>query len=153
MANTYTQLHVHIVFSVRRREAMIQEQFRDELQKYMTGIIRKKHKLLAIYCMPDHVHILVGLNPIHSISELVREVKANSSKWINDKGILPVRFEWQKGYGAFSYSKTHVDNVIRYINRQPEHHRSKTYHQEYMDQLNRFGIEYDPRYVFDLEAQ
>ncbi len=106
MPNTYTQIHIQLVFAVRFRESVIGAAWKEELYRYMTGIVqRREHKLLVINGMPDHVHLLLGLRPEQSISELVQEIKANSSKWINEKRFLRARFEWQSGYGAFSYSK------------------------------------------------
>ena len=116
MGDTYTQLYIQIVFAVKSRQGFIRESFRDELEKYMCGIMRKKsHKPLAIYCMPDHIHFLVGLNPAQSISDLVKELKNSSSNFIKDKKFVPENFYWQGGYGAFSYSKSQLDNVIQYV--------------------------------------
>lgn len=150
MPNTYTQIYIHLVFAVKSRENKILETFRIELEKYITGVIRnRKHKLLAIYCMPDHAHILVGINPEQSISDLVRDIKANSSKFINDKKFLRQKFSWQYGYGAFSYSRSQLDNVIKYINNQPKHHKKQTFKEEYLEILKKFEIEYDERYLFE----
>lgn len=150
MSNTYTKIYIHLVFAVKNRENKIKESFRIELEKYITGVIRnRKHKLLAIYCMPDHAHILVGLNPDQSISNLVRDIKANSSKFINEKRFLNQKFNWQYGYGAFSYSRSHLDNVIKYINNQPVHHKKRTFKEEYLDILKKFEIKYDDKYLFE----
>ena len=151
MANTYTQIHIQIVFTVKGRENLIAERNREELQKYITGIINgEKQKLLAIYCMPDHIHALIGLRPDISISELVRKIKSNSSKFINNTKWIKGKFSWQQGYGAFSYSKNDLPNVIRYINNQPEHHKKKSFREEYADLLRKFEIEYDAKYLFDF---
>ena len=151
MANTYTQIYIHYVFVVKRRENMIKESFREELQKYMTGIIKNHRNLcFAIYCMPDHTHILVGLNPSQSISDLARELKANSSKWINEKGFLKNKFNWQVGYGAFSYGQSQVQTVVEYINNQPAHHRKTTFREEYIDFLSKFRVDYKEEYLFEF---
>jgi len=149
MPNTYTQIHIQFVFAVKNRTAVIAKLWKDELYKYMTGIIQNKgHKLLAINGVEDHIHILVGLRPNESISDLMREVKSNSSKWVKEKGYTQGKFEWQEGYGAFSYSKSQVSNVISYIENQEEHHRKQTFHEEYINILKKFDVEYDERYVF-----
>jgi REP element-mobilizing transposase RayT len=150
MANTYTQLLIQLVFAVKHREAQIHEDIRESLEKYLAGIIQNnKHKLLAIYCMPDHCHILVGLHPGQSISDLVRDVKASSAKWLNENNYTRSKFNWQEGYGAFSYSKRQLDVVVNYILNQPRHHRKKTFKEEYIDFLKKFNVEHDNRYLFD----
>ena len=150
MANTYTQLYVHLVFAVKNRAASVPESVRDEVQKYLCGIAQNAgHKPLAIYCMPDHLHLLVGLNPDHTIAELVRLLKANSSKWLNENKLLPHRFEWQRGYGAFSYARSQLDAVVNYILTQPAHHQKISFQEEYIAFLERFGIAYDTSYLFD----
>jgi len=149
MANTYTQIHIQYVFTVQNRHCMIAESWREELYKYITGIIQKNnHKLLAINGMPDHIHILIGLRPAQSISDLIQDVKGYSSKWINDKRFVNGKFSWQEGYGAFSYSKSELPNVITYINNQQEHHKRKTFTEEYLELLKKFEIDYDDRFVF-----
>jgi len=150
MANTYTQIYVHIVFAIKGRENFIKESFREELQKYISGIINnKKQKLYAIYCMPHHIHILVSIQPDISISDLVRDIKANSSSFINEKG-LNRKFNWQNGFGAFSYSKSQVTVVCDYIMNQKNHHQKKTFEQEYFEFLRKYEVEYDERYVFEF---
>lgn len=147
---TYTQIHIQLIFAVKFRDALIQNHWKNELYKYITGIIRHhNHKLLSINGMSDHIHILVGLRPNQALSELVNQIKSNSSKWINEKRFCNVRFEWQKGYGAFSYSKSQVVDVINYINNQEIHHQKKSFKQEYLDFLNKFEIEYNQEYVFN----
>lgn len=147
---TYSQIHIQLIFAVKFRDALIQNDWKEELYKYMTGIIQhNNHKLLSINGMPDHIHILIGLRPNQALSELVNQIKSNSSKWINDKRFLPVRFEWQKGYGAFSYGKSQIPIVINYINSQEIHHQNKSFKQEYLDFLNKFEIEYNIEYVFN----
>ena len=150
MANTYTQIYVQIVFTVQGRQNLITEKYRDELEKYICGIVNNiKSKALAIYCNPDHTHILIGLNPSISISNMARDIKASSSKWINDKKWIGGRFSWQEGYGAFTYSKSQIDTVVKYILNQPDHHRKKTFKEEYLKILNDYGIQYDDKYLFD----
>jgi len=149
MANTYTQIHIHIVFTVQNKDCIISKQWKDELYKYITGIIQNNgHKLLAINGMPDHIHLFLGMRPTQSISDLAQDVKGNSSKWINQKRFVKGRFSWQEGFGAFSYSKSHVDNVIDYIKNQSIHHKKKTFIEEYHDLLEKFGIDFDERYIF-----
>jgi putative transposase len=149
MANTYTQIHLQFVFAVKHRNALIDASFKDELYKYITGIITaNNHKLLIINGMSDHIHIFVGMRPTQSVSDLLRDIKANSSKWINEKKFLKVKFEWQEGFGAFSYSKSHVQNVINYIQNQEEHHKKQTFREEYLEFLRLFEIEYDEKYIF-----
>jgi putative transposase len=149
MANTYTQIHIHSVFSVQRRDGIIQIKWRDELYKYITSIIQaNEHKLLAIGGMSDHVHILFGFRPKQSLSDLMQEIKRGSSKWINEKRFVRGRFSWQEGYGAFSYSRDDLPKVIRYIQNQKEHHKKITFMEEYMALLKEFEIEYDLRYIF-----
>ena len=149
MANTYTQIHIQFVFAVKHRDGLIHASFKDELYQYISGIIKNNnHKLLAINGMPDHVHVLVGMRPTQSVSDLLQDIKGSSSKWINDKKFLRVRFEWQEGYGAFSYAKSEVNSVIRYIQNQEEHHRTKSFREEYLMMLKDFDVEFDERYIF-----
>jgi putative transposase len=149
MANTYTQIHLQFVFAVKFRTGMIAESWEDELFKYITGIVQnQKHKMLAINGMSDHVHLLVGKRPFQSESDLMQDIKSGSSKWINDKKFCKARFEWQDGYGCFSYSKKELPGVISYIQNQKEHHRQKTFTEEYLELLEEFGIEFDTRYTF-----
>lgn len=153
MANTYTQLYIQIVFAVKGRENLIREEYREELQKYIAGIIaNKKQKLLAIYCMPDHVHIFLSFHPEVVISDLVRDIKANSSSFIKNKKFAGNTFSWQQGYGAFSYAKSQCDVVVKYVLNQAEHHKKRTFREEYVGFLKKFGIEYDDKYLFDFYA-
>lgn len=149
MANTYTQLHVQLVFAVKYRAALIQRDWKEELHKYITGIVQTNdHKMLQINGMPDHLHIFFGLRPHQSISSLVQNVKTESSKWIKEKCYCNSPFAWQEGYGAFSYSKSQVKDVVRYIQNQEEHHKKEKFLDEYRRLLNAFEIEYDERYIF-----
>ncbi|WP_310377710.1 IS200/IS605 family transposase [Flavobacterium sp.] len=150
MANTYSQVYIQIVFAVKGRQNLIAKENREELHKFITGIItNREQKLIAIFAMPDHVHILIGMKPNISISDLVRDIKAGSSKFINDSKWINGKFNWQEGFGAFSYSKSSIDNVVKYILTQEEHHNKKTFKEEYLYFLKKFEIEYDEKYVFD----
>ena len=149
MPNTYTQIHIQFVFAVKFRNCVIQSAWKEELHKYITGIVQlHSHKLITINSMPDHVHVFIGMRPTQSVSDLMQDVKGSSSKWINDKNLTPNHFEWQEGYGAFSYSKSHIKNVIQYIENQEKHHRVKTFREKYIDFLEKFEIDYDERYIF-----
>ncbi len=149
MANTYTQIHIQSVFAVKSRNCVISRNWKEDLYRYMTGIIQNHdHKLLAINGMPDHVHVFFGMRPTQSLSDLMQDIKGDSSKWINERGFVNGRFSWQKGYGAFSYSKSSVDNVIDYIKNQENHHQGKSFIDEYTDFLKKFGVEFDERYIF-----
>lgn len=150
MPNTYSQIYIQIVFAVKGRENLISSRNRDELQKFITGIVTNRNqKLLAIFAMPDHVHILVGMQPSISISDLVRDIKAGSSKFVNDSKWINGKFNWQEGYGAFSYSKSQIHNVVNYILNQEEHHKKQSFKEEYIDFLNKFEIDYQEKYLFD----
>lgn len=149
MANTYTQIHIQAVFAVQNRDSLIGKDWKDELYKYITSIVQNNnHKLLAINGMPDHLHILFGLRPSQSISELMQMIKGDSSRWINEKKFIKSKFAWQQGYGAFSYGKSQVHQVIKYIHEQEEHHKNKSFIEEYKDFLKAFEIEYDDKYLF-----
>ncbi len=148
MANTYTQIHIQAVFAVQNRQSLIKNEWKDELYKYITGIFQNYgHKMLQINGMSDHIHILIGMRPTQSLSDLMKVVKQDSSKWINQKSFLNEKFSWQAGYGAFSYSKSDVPNVINYIKNQETHHKSKTFTEEYLQLLKDFEIEFDDRYI------
>lgn len=150
MPNTYCQIYIHLVFAVKFRQALITSDIRDEVEKYISGIIRnEKQKLLAIYCMPDHCHVFVSMTPDKAIADLVRIMKSNSSKWMNEKKFHQSRFEWQNGYGAFSYSQSQIGNVVNYILNQETHHVKATFRSEYVTLLEEFKIDYDERYIFD----
>jgi putative transposase len=149
MANTYTQIYLHIVFAVEGRQNIIPSQHNDELQKYITGIVAgQNQKLIAINNMPDHLHMLVALQPDIALSDLVRDVKANSSRFINEKHWMMGRFSWQAGFGAFSHSRSQLSAVIRYIENQQKHHAKKSFREEYTALLEKFDVQYDPKYVF-----
>lgn len=149
MPNTYTQIHIQAIFAVKKRIALIQPTWENQLYKYITGIIQtNEHKLLAINGMPDHVHTFFGMRPDQSLSDLMQDIKGSSSKWINEKNFLDAHFEWQSGYGAFSYSKSQIPNVIAYIKNQKVHHRQVRFIDEYKQFLKEFEIDYDERYIF-----
>ena len=153
MANTYTQLHIQLVFAIKYRAALIQKEWNERLHQYITGIIQQnEHKLLQINSMPDHIHIFIGMRPHQSISSLVQNVKSGSSKRINENKFCRSAFAWQEGFGAFSYSKTHVPDVIRYIQNQEAHHKKETFLDEYKKMLKAFEVEYDERYIFKEPA-
>jgi putative transposase len=150
MPNTYSQLYVQIVFTVKGRANLIATKNKEELHKFITGIVTNRgQKMVAIYAMPDHVHLLIGIKPNIAISDLVRDIKAGSSKFINDSKWVNGKFSWQEGFGAFSYSKSSLDNVINYILNQEEHHKKKTFKEEYIEFLEKFEIDYDNKYLFE----
>ena len=149
MANTYTQIHIQFVFAVKYRLALIQPSWKDRLYQYITGIIQNnEHKMLQINGMPDHIHIFIGMRPNQAISSLIQNVKTESSKWIKENKFCNSAFAWQEGYGAFSYSKSHVPDVIRYIQNQEVHHKRETFLNEYIKMLKAFEIDYDEQYLF-----
>jgi len=149
MANTYTQIHIQCVFAVQNRESIIRKHWREDLYKYITGIIQKNgHKLLAINGMPDHIHVFFGMRPTQSLSDLMQDVKGDSSKWINTNKFVRGRFSWQEGYGGFSYSKSQANRVVSYIRNQEKHHKRKSFLEEYDEFLKLFNIDFDERYVF-----
>lgn len=153
MANTYTQIYIHVVFAVQERACLIKPEWREELFKYITGILKNKGiKLIAIGGVEDHIHILFGLEPRIAISDLVRDIKANSSKFINEKGFVRGKFYWQEGFGAFSYSRSQVDAVAKYILNQEKHHAKRSFKTEYIDLLDRFDVDYDERHLFNWIA-
>ena len=149
MANTYTQIYIHLVFAVNGRQRLIATEFKEELYKYIAGIIRNENqKLIAINGMPDHVHIFIGLRPDMALSNLVREIKSASSNFINSKRWVKGKFSWQEGFGAFSYSDSQVSIVARYIENQEAHHANRSFKDEYLEMLGRFNVEFDSKYVF-----
>ena len=151
MAHTFTQICIQAVFAVAVRQSLIKPDFKEELQKYITGIVRKKgQKLIEINCMPDHTHMLIGLKPNFALSDLMRDVKSDSTEFIKRKGWIRGRFNWQEGFGAFSYSHSHLDSVIRYIRNQAKHHAKKSFKNEYLTLLKKFDIAYEPKYLFEF---
>ena len=153
MANTYTQIYLQFVFAVQNRFSLIQKEWKDELYKYITGIVQNnKHKLIAINGMPNHLHIFVGYKPHQLVPDLLQDIKGSSSGWINNKKLVKGKFHWQEGYGAFSYSRSQIDIVAKYIHNQEEHHRRKSFHEEYLEFLKQFNISFDEKYILkDIE--
>lgn len=149
MANTFTQIHIQAVFAVQNKQSLISKSWEEELYRYITGIIQNyDHKVLQINGMRDHIHILFGMRPTQSVSDLMQFVKQGSSKWINEKRFLMEKFSWQTGYGAFSYAKSDLPNVIAYIKNQEAHHKKQSFIEEYIEILKSFEMEYDERYIF-----
>jgi REP element-mobilizing transposase RayT len=149
MANTFTQIHIHTVFAVQNRISLINSSWQNQLYKYITTIIQKHgHKVLSIGGMSDHIHILFGFRPTQALSNLMQEVKRDSSEWINKEKLVMGRFAWQEGYGAFSYSKSHIAQVANYIETQAEHHKKKSFIEEYKKILKDFDLDYDEQYIF-----
>ncbi|MCC5941827.1 MAG: IS200/IS605 family transposase [Balneolaceae bacterium] len=149
MPNTYTQIHIQFIFAVKYRMALIDPEWKESLHQYVTGIFQQNnHKMLQINSVPDHIHILVGFRPNQSISQVIQNVKTESSKWIIQNQLCKRKFAWQTGFGAFSYSKSHIPNVIRYIKNQDKHHKSNSFLDEYKLLLKKFEVDYDDRYIF-----
>ena len=150
MASTYSQIYIQYVFAVKERVNLLKRPWRDEVFKYISGIIKgKNQKAIIVNGMADHVHAFVGLNPAMPVSDLIRDIKNNSTNFINEQKFLKGKFEWQEGYGAFSYSHSQMNHVYQYIANQEEHHRKKTFKEEYFDFLEKFEIEYEEQYLFD----
>ena len=148
MANTFTQIYLQFVFAVQDRISLIRSEWKDELYKYITGIVQNNnHKLIAINGMPNHLHVFLGYKPHQLIPDLLQDIKGYSSRWINKKGFIRGKFTWQEGYGAFSYSHSQIDSVVKYIMNQEAHHKKKTFREEYLELLQRFNVEYDERYI------
>ncbi|MCU0401652.1 MAG: IS200/IS605 family transposase [Algoriphagus sp.] len=150
MANTYTQLYILFVFAVKGRENLIKESFREELEKVMCGIISNQIcRTYAIYCNPDHTHIFVGMHATISPSKHMEQVKSGSSNWLNGKKYINGKFSWQDGFGAFTYSKSHIDRVVKYVLNQPKHHKKQSFRDEYLVFLEKFDVEFDHKYLFE----
>ena len=150
MSGTFSQIYIQVVFAVKGRENLIAKEWKDELHKYIAGIIKgKDQKSIIVNGMPDHIHIFVGLRPSMSISDLVRDIKNNSSNFINEKKFVKGKFSWQEGYGAFSYAHSQIETVYNYILNQEEHHKKKTFREEYTDFLNKFEVTYNEKYLFE----
>ena len=151
MANTFSQIYIQTVFAVSDRLSLIRPEFKEELYQYITGIVRNDgHKLIAINGMPDHVHILIGLKPVMALSDLVRDIKANSSNFINDNKWVRGKFSWQEGYGAFSYGLSQLDTIISYIRNQEWHHSRRSFRDEHLTLLRKFDVAFDDKYVFEF---
>ena len=153
MANTFTQIYLHIVFAVKDRASLIQQEWRDELNKYITGIIQNNgHKLITINGTSNHLHIAVGYKPHQLIPELLQDIKGNSLKWINERKFVRGHFSWQSGYGAFSFSQSQIDRVVKYINNQQQHHKKQRFQEEYVRFLKKYNIPYNEKYILmDVE--
>ena len=150
MGNTYHQMYVQTVFAVKYREAVIGKSWKPELLAVMGSLINETGcKNIIVNGVEDHLHCFFGLLPSVSVSDVMQSVKAKSSKWVNESGLLPHRFEWQKGFGAFTYSRSHIDRVFKYIQNQEAHHQKQTFRQEYVDMLEKYGVEFDVRYLFE----
>jgi len=150
MANTYTQCYFHLVFAVKNREALIRKEWKNDMEKYITGIVQNHHhKMLAVGSMPDHIHILIGYNVNHLVPDLVEEIKTSTNLWIKERRLSEFRFEWQKGYGAFTYCRSQIDFVIKYILSQEEHHRKQSFRDEYLEMLETNEVLFDHEYLFD----
>ena len=148
--STFSQIYIQVVFAVKDRDALIATSWEERLYQYITGIVQNKgQKMLAINGMPDHIHFFIGMKPSCCLSDLVREVKKASNEMINENKLSKFKFNWQEGYGAFSYSHSHIDNVAKYVMNQKEHHKKISFKEEYIDFLKKFEIEYDEKYLFD----
>ncbi len=151
MANTYTQMYVHLVFSPKNRQALIRKEWKNELEKYITGIVQNyNHKLLAINAVTDHIHIFIGYNVNQLIPKLVEEIKTSTNAWIKENRFSAFHFEWQKGYGAFSHSRSQLDTIVNYILNQEDHHKKKSFREEYLEILKKNDIKFDVDYVFEF---
>ena len=150
MANTYHQMYIQAVFAVKYREAVIEKIWKEELFGVIGNLVNETEcKTILVNGVEDHVHCFFGLEPKVSVSDVMKNAKAKSSKWVNESGLLEHRFEWQKGFGAFSYSHSHIDKVFNYIKNQEAHHKKETFREEYIKMLKAFGVEYDERYIFE----
>lgn len=150
MPGTFSQVYIQVVFAVKGRENLISSKWKDELHKYISGIISGKgQKSIIVNGMPDHIHAFIGLKPSMSISDLVRDIKNNSSKFINERKLVKGKFAWQEGYGSFSYSHSQIDDVYKYILNQEGHHKKRTFKEEYMELLKRFEVKFEEKYLFD----
>ena len=150
MSGTFTQIYIQIIFAVKDRESLIKSSWEEELYKYITGIVQNKgQKMLAINGISNHIHILIGMRPSCCLSDLVREIKKSTSQLIKDKKFTKNKFQWQEGYGSFSYSHSSVDRVIKYILNQKEHHKKETFKEEYINFLQKFNVEYKDEYLFE----
>ncbi len=151
MANTFSQIYLQFVFAVKGRQSLISKENKEELQKYMTGLVQnRKAKMLAVHCMPDHTHLFVGFKPTVLISDFIKEIKVESNEFINSKKWIRSHFNWQEGYGVFSYSHSHIDRVVKYVLNQESHHHQKTFREEYHELLKRFEVSYEEKYLFEF---
>ncbi len=152
MANTYSQIYIHVVFAVQGRASLLHDPWRNEIFKYMSGIIiKKQQKPIIVNGVADHVHLFIGMKPSIALSDLVREIKNNTSNFINEKKVIRGKFEWQPGFGAFSYAHSQLDSVYHYILNQENHHQRKSFKEEYLELLRKFDVGYEPQYLFDWQ--
>ncbi len=150
MAGTFSQIYIQVVFAVKGRRDLLQKPWRDDVFRYMAGIIKGKgQKPIIVNGVADHVHLFIGLKPVMALSDLIRDVKNNTANFINEGRFVKGKFSWQEGYGAFSYAHSQVDTVYQYIMNQEEHHKKKTFREEYIDFLQKFEIEHDDKYLFE----
>src|SRR5665648_11088 len=150
MPGTFSQIYIHIVFAVKNRDSLIHSSWEERLYQYITGVVQNKgQKMLAINGVNNHIHFMIGMKPSCCLSDLVREVKKSSNEWIKENRLNKYRFNWQEGFGAFSYSHSQLDQVIKYVMNQKEHHKKKGFREEYLDLLKKFEIEYDEKYLFE----
>ncbi len=151
MANTYTQCYFHLLFSPKNREALIKKEWKNNLEKYITVVVQnRKHKLLAINAQPDHIHLLIGYHPADLIPDLVEDIKTSTTHWVKENRLSTFKFEWQKGYGAFTHSKSQIDTVAKYIVNQDDHHKKRTFREEYLEILRKNEMEFSEYYLFDF---
>jgi len=151
MANTFSQIYLQFVFAVKNRQCLISSEHKEELHKYVTALVQnRKAKMLAVNCMPDHIHLFVGFKPTILISDFVKEIKVESNEFVNSKNWIKGKFSWQEGYGVFSYSHSHIDAVIKYILNQELHHRKNTFKEEYLNLLEKFEVPFEEKYLFEF---
>lgn len=150
MSGTFSQIYIQVVFAVQNRNALIDTSWEEKLYRYITGIVQnKEQKMIAINGMPNHIHFFIGMKPSCCLSDLVREIKKSSNDFIKDNQLTKFKFNWQQGYGAFSYSHSQIDAVAKYVMNQKRHHKKQTFREEYIDFLKKFNVQYDEKYLFD----
>lgn len=150
MAGTFSQIYIQAVFAVKGRENCIKKEWKDDLYRYIAGIVKNKgQKSIIVNGMPDHIHAFIGLRPAMSVSDLIRDMKNNSTNFINDNKLIKGKFSWQEGFGAFSYGHSQLDKVYNYILNQEKHHKTRTFREEYLELLNKFNVVHDEKYLFD----
>lgn len=151
MANTFSQIYLQFVFAVKYRQSLIPKEHKEELHKYFTALVQnRKAKMIAVHCMPDHAHLFVGYKPVISISDFVKEIKVESNEFLNDQNWMKQKFNWQEGYGVFSYAHSQIDSVAKYVLNQEEHHIKQTFKQEYLEFLDKFQIPFEEKYLFEF---
>ncbi len=150
MANTYTRIYIHNVFAVVNRASLISESWKKRLHRYITGIVQNHgHKMIAVNTMPNHAHVFIGMKPHEALSDLIRDIKRDSTNFVKEEIHPRFGFGWQEGFGAFSYAHSQIDAVVKYIQRQEEHHRKRTFREEYEAMLKEFEVEYNPQFIFE----